>query len=49
MPAPIIIQGGMSVAVFGWPLACAVSRLGQLGPPPPTQRSHRLFPSRRQP
>jgi NAD(P)H-dependent flavin oxidoreductase YrpB (nitropropane dioxygenase family) len=28
---PFIIQGGMGVAVSGWPLARAVSRLGQLG------------------
>src|SRR5690349_3236112 len=28
---PVIIQGGMGVAVSGWPLARAVSRLGQLG------------------
>ncbi len=28
---PLIIQGGMGVAVSGWPLARAVSRLGQLG------------------
>ena len=31
MPHPVIIQGGMGVAVSGWPLARAVSRLGQLG------------------
>jgi nitronate monooxygenase len=31
MPHPLIIQGGMGVAVSGWPLARAVSRLGQLG------------------
>src|SRR5215472_2178538 len=31
MPHPLIIQGGMGVAVSGWPLAPAVSRLGQLG------------------
>jgi NAD(P)H-dependent flavin oxidoreductase YrpB (nitropropane dioxygenase family) len=31
MPYPIIIQGGMGVAVSGWLLARAVSRLGQLG------------------
>src|SRR5262245_10270543 len=31
MPNPIIIQGGMGVAISGWPLARAVSRLGQLG------------------
>jgi len=31
MSHPIIIQGGMGVAVSGWPLARAVSRLGQLG------------------
>ena len=30
-PHPLIIQGGMGVAVSGWPLARAVSRLGQLG------------------
>ena len=28
---PRIIQGGMGVAVSGWPLARAVSRMGQLG------------------
>jgi NAD(P)H-dependent flavin oxidoreductase YrpB (nitropropane dioxygenase family) len=28
---PVIIQGGMGVAVSGWQLARAVSRLGQLG------------------
>jgi NAD(P)H-dependent flavin oxidoreductase YrpB (nitropropane dioxygenase family) len=28
---PLIIQGGMGVAVSGWPLARAVSSLGQLG------------------
>ncbi|MDP3985037.1 MAG: nitronate monooxygenase [Acidimicrobiia bacterium] len=28
---PVIIQGGMGVAVSGWPLARAVSREGQLG------------------
>lgn len=28
---PVIIQGGMGVAVSGWPLARAVSRAGQLG------------------
>ena len=28
---PVIIQGGMGVGVSGWPLARAVSRLGQLG------------------
>ena len=28
---PTIIQGGMGAAVSGWPLAAAVSRLGQLG------------------
>src|ERR1035441_7937687 len=28
---PLIIQGGMSVAVSNWRLANAVSRLGQLG------------------
>src|SRR5512139_2918445 len=31
MSHPVIIQGGMGVAVSGWPLARAVSRLGQLG------------------
>src|SRR5689334_22614605 len=31
MPHPLIIQGGMGVAISGWPLARAVSRLGQLG------------------
>ena len=31
MTHPIIVQGGMGVAVSGWPLARAVSRLGQLG------------------
>ncbi len=31
MRHPLIIQGGMGVAVSGWPLARAVSRLGQLG------------------
>lgn len=31
MAHPIIIQGGMGVAVSGWQLARAVSRLGQLG------------------
>jgi nitronate monooxygenase len=31
MQQPVIIQGGMGVAVSGWPLARAVSRLGQLG------------------
>ena len=31
MSHPPIIQGGMGVAVSGWPLARAVSRLGQLG------------------
>ncbi len=31
MSHPIIIQGGMGVAVSGWPLARAVSRLGHLG------------------
>ena len=31
MSEPVIIQGGMGVAVSGWPLARAVSRLGQLG------------------
>lgn len=30
-PYPLIIQGGMGVAVSGWPLARAVSRAGQLG------------------
>jgi nitronate monooxygenase len=28
---PVIIQGGMGAGVSGWPLAQAVSRLGQLG------------------
>jgi NAD(P)H-dependent flavin oxidoreductase YrpB (nitropropane dioxygenase family) len=28
---PIIIQGGMGVGISGWPLARAVSKLGQLG------------------
>ncbi len=31
IPHPLIIQGGMGAAVSGWPLARAVSRLGQLG------------------
>lgn len=31
MPHPLIIQGGMGVAVSSWPLARAVSSLGQLG------------------
>jgi NAD(P)H-dependent flavin oxidoreductase YrpB (nitropropane dioxygenase family) len=31
MSHPLIIQGGMGVAVSGWTLARAVSRLGQLG------------------
>lgn len=31
MPLPIIVQGGMGVAVSGWPLARAVAQLGQLG------------------
>jgi len=31
MSHPIIIQGGMGVAVSGWPLAKAVSQQGQLG------------------
>lgn len=31
MGEPRIIQGGMGVGVSGWPLARAVSRLGQLG------------------
>lgn len=31
MAQPLIIQGGMGVAVSGWTLARAVSRLGQLG------------------
>ena len=31
MPHPLIIQGGMGVAVSGWLLARAVSRQGQLG------------------
>ena len=31
MNNPILIQGGMGVAVSGWRLAKAVSRLGQLG------------------
>ena len=31
MSEPKIVQGGMGVAVSGWPLARAVSRLGQLG------------------
>jgi len=31
MSHPVIIQGGMGVAVSGWPLARVVSRLGQLG------------------
>lgn len=31
MPQPLIIQGGMGVAVSGWRLARAVSRAGQLG------------------
>lgn len=31
MAHPVIIQGGMGVAVSGWPLANAVARLGQLG------------------
>lgn len=28
---PVIIQGGMGVGISGWPLARAVSKLGQLG------------------
>ena len=31
MSLPVIIQGGMGVAVSGWPLARAVAKLGQLG------------------
>lgn len=31
MSEPVIIQGGMGVAVSGWTLARAVSRIGQLG------------------
>src|SRR5271169_844325 len=31
MPNPIIIQGGMGVAVSNWKLARAVSLLGELG------------------
>lgn len=31
MSQPRIIQGGMGVGVSGWPLAAAVSRLGQMG------------------
>src|ERR1022692_4666216 len=31
MSQPLIIQGGMGVAVSGWPLARVVSRAGQLG------------------
>lgn len=31
IPLPVIIQGGMGVAVSGWRLASAVSRSGQLG------------------
>src|SRR5260370_14624103 len=31
MSHPLIIQGGMGVAVSGWPLARVVSRLGHLG------------------
>lgn len=31
MREPVIIQGGMGIAVSGWPLARAVSLLGQLG------------------
>jgi nitronate monooxygenase len=31
MSHPTIIQGGMGVAVSGWPLARTVSRLGQMG------------------
>ena len=30
-PAPTIVQGGMGVAISGWPLARAVARLGHLG------------------
>ncbi|MFW6170821.1 MAG: nitronate monooxygenase [Planctomycetota bacterium] len=30
-PEPIIIQGGMGVAVSGWPLAQAVAQTGQMG------------------
>lgn len=30
-PEPIIIQGGMGVAVSGWPLARAVAQMGQMG------------------
>src|ERR1700689_3429342 len=29
--APWLIQGGMGIAISGWPLARAVSSLGQLG------------------
>jgi hypothetical protein len=29
MPHPVVIQGGMGVAVSGWPPARTVSRLGQ--------------------
>jgi nitronate monooxygenase len=31
MPNPVIIQGGMGVAVSNWRLARAVSLLGELG------------------
>jgi nitronate monooxygenase len=31
MTYPVIIQGGMGAGVSGWPLAKAVSRMGQLG------------------
>lgn len=31
MSPPVIIQGGMGAGVSGWPLAKAVSRMGQLG------------------
>ena len=30
-PVPWLIQGGMGIAISGWPLARAVSSLGQLG------------------
>jgi NAD(P)H-dependent flavin oxidoreductase YrpB (nitropropane dioxygenase family) len=30
-PEPVIVQGGMGAAVSSWPLARAVSQMGQLG------------------
>jgi NAD(P)H-dependent flavin oxidoreductase YrpB (nitropropane dioxygenase family) len=29
--SPWLIQGGMGIAISGWPLARAVAQLGQLG------------------